>query len=85
MITEQNYEIVYDPPPDGNCQLSALAFALAHIGIFRSAQTLREDVIRYLRAHHRIPEGSRIQDFLSIDLDQYIRSMSRNGAYGNEH
>ena len=30
---KQGYNVVYDPPGDGNCQFSALCFALTNIGL----------------------------------------------------
>ena len=30
---KQGYNVVYDPPGDGNCQFSALRFALTNIGL----------------------------------------------------
>ena len=44
-FTEQCYNVVHDPPGDGNCQFSALRFALRNIGLHRSPETLRREVV----------------------------------------
>ena len=69
---------MYDPPGDGNCQFSVLALALGHFGIFRSAHTLRNDVIRYLRVNDKISDGLRVKDFLLMGWEEYITLMSRD-------
>ena len=38
--TDQEYQILYDPSGDGNCQFSALVFVLRNMGIYRSPITL---------------------------------------------
>ena len=50
-FTEQGYIIVYDPPGDGNRQFSALCFALRNIGLHRSPETLRREVVQYLNSN----------------------------------
>ena len=47
-FTDQGYNVVYDPPGDGNCQFSALCFALRNIGLHRSPEYLRIEVVQYL-------------------------------------
>lgn len=83
-ITAQGYEIIHDPPGDGNCQFSAIAFALTSFGIYRSAETLRVEVIEYLRQHSTLPDGYPIGRFLDVPWEQYVDGMSRDGAYGDE-
>ena len=48
---EQGYNVIYDPPGDGNFQSSTLCFALRNIGLHRSPETLRRDVIQYLNSN----------------------------------
>ena len=48
---EQGYNVVYDPPGDGNFQSSTLCFALRNIGLHRSPETLRRNVIQYLNSN----------------------------------
>ena len=47
---KQGY-VVYDPPGDGNCQFSALCFALRNIGSHRSPETLRREIVQYLKSN----------------------------------
>ena len=48
-LTEQGYSMTFNPSKDGNCQFSALAYALSKYGIFHSPTTLRYEVVEYLR------------------------------------
>ena len=41
----EKYEIVFDPPKDGNCQFSAVANQLSLIGIVETPESLRFQVI----------------------------------------
>ena len=63
-LTDQGCDVVYDPPGDGNFQFSALAFVLPYANICKSAQTLRNDVIKYLREHGRLPDGYPMELFM---------------------
>ena len=83
-LTDQGYDVIYDPPGDGNCQFSALAFVLPYANIYRSAQTLRNDVIKYLREHDRLPDGYPMELFMDMSWNQYINEMSTDGTYGDE-
>ena len=56
-ITEQRYEVSFDPPADGNCQFFAVAYASKNLEIFRSAVTIRNGVINYLNANDILPDG----------------------------
>ena len=56
-ITDQRYEVLYDPPGDDNCQFSSVAFALRDLHIFRSAETLRNEVASYLNTHDYSSDG----------------------------
>ena len=41
--------IAFNPAGDGNCQFSALCLWLRRIGIERSSETLREEIVKYLK------------------------------------
>ena len=83
-ITDRGSDLIFDPPGDGNCQFSALAFALSQVNIYRSAETLRSDVITYLREHDQLPDGYPIQKFLvDMSWEEYL-NMSTDGIYGDE-
>ena len=40
--TEQGCKVLYDPPADGNCQFSMVAYALGNLEMFRSAVAGKE-------------------------------------------
>ena len=50
-ITEQGYEVLNDPPSDGNYQFSAVAYTSRKLGIFKSAVTLKNEVTNYLNTN----------------------------------
>jgi len=41
--------ILLNPPEDGNCQFAALAHQLNTLGIFRSPETKRKEIVDYLQ------------------------------------
>lgn len=55
--------IAFDPPKDGNCQFSALCFFLRSIGIERSPETLRREIVKYLRENPNDSEGFPLELF----------------------
>ena len=71
-ITEQGYEVLYDPPADGNCQFSVVAYALRNLKIFRSAATLRNEVINYVNTNDISPDGFPVELFAGIPWSQYF-------------
>ena len=56
LITEQDYNMTFNPSKYGNCHFSALAHALNEYGIFCSPTTLRYEV-EYLRNNPHNVEG----------------------------
>ena len=81
-ITDQGYIVTYDAPGDGNCQFSALCDSLLNFGIFRSPQTLREEIVNYLVSVESI-NGDVVRDFPNIPWDDYIQQMDIEGTYGD--
>ena len=83
-MTDQGCEVLYDPPGDGNCQFSSVAFALRDLHIFRSAETLRNEVVSYRNTHDYSSDGIPLELFGGIPQSQYITEMARSGTYGDE-
>ena len=44
----QGFDISFNPAGDGNCQFAAVAHAFQDVGIYRSNETLRREVVQYL-------------------------------------
>ena len=53
------------------------------IGIFRLAETLREEIVSYLESHPNSPDGTPMELFAGIPWDQYLGLMVRDGTYGD--
>ena len=83
-MTDQGYEVLYDPPGDGNCQFCYVAFALRDLHIFRPAETLRNEIVSYLNTHDYFSDGIPLELFVGIPWSQYITEMARSGTYGDE-
>ena len=64
-IEDQGYKIAYNPPGDGNCQFSALSHQLQKLGIFRSAETMREEIVDYLESNPYDNEGFPLLEHLA--------------------
>lgn len=76
--------VQFDPAPDGNCQFSAMADQLASLGIFRSAATLRDEIVQNLRSNPFTINGTPLSHYVDgNDWDAYLDSMSPCGTYGD--
>lgn len=56
-IEDQGFELVYDPPGDGNCQFAALSHQVKKLGILRSAETTRKEIAAYLESNPNDSNG----------------------------
>lgn len=50
-LTSAHFYISYDPPGDGNCQFSVVCECIRNIGLYRAVETLREEIVEYLKDH----------------------------------
>ena len=80
-VMKQGY-VVYDPPGDGNCQFSALCFALTNIGLHWSPETLRWEVVQYLNSND-MTNGIPLAFFARVLLEQYLQECTWM-VYSNE-
>ena len=80
---DQGYVIEHDPPGDENCQFSAICFGSSQMEIFRSAETLRSDVVNDLRNIDKM-NGAQIDLFAEVPIEQYLYEMSLEGTCGDE-
>lgn len=58
IIEHQGFQVTYNPPRDGNCQFAALAHQLNTLGIFRSPETMRKEIVDYLQNNQVDNDGS---------------------------
>ena len=80
---DQGYDVVFNPPGDGNCQFSALAHLFQTVGVFRSEESLRREIVRYLTENPNTQDEFPIELFAGIPWPQYLASMAQNGTYGD--
>lgn len=78
--------IIFNPIGNGNCQFSAVTHLLRNLGIFRSEETLRNEVVEFLRQNQVLGSGQ-LGDFWSNSLlespDTYLTRMAREFEYGD--
>ena len=88
VIEDQGFEIVFNPPGDGNCQFGALAHQLSLVGIYRSPETMREEIVRYLETNAVDKDGfpllEMIPDNEFSSWNDYVEYMARNHTYGDQ-
>ena len=53
----QGYTIAYNPSGDVDCQFSALFYFLQRIGVYRSANIIRREIVQYLSENPNNSEG----------------------------
>ena len=75
---------MYNPPGDGNCHFGALCFWLNRLGIHRSAETVREEIIKYLTNNPNNSEGMPLELFAATPWAEYLHSMAMNCTYGDQ-
>ena len=82
---DQGYEVSFKPGGDGNCQFAALSstWFLRHLGILRSEETLRKEIVDYLNNNPLAQDGFPLELFVGVPWSQYLPNMSHNGAYGD--
>ena len=51
IIEDQGFVITYNPPGNGGCQFAALTHHLSGLGILRSPETLRDEIVEYLESN----------------------------------
>ena len=64
IIEDQGFDIDYNPPGDGSCQFAAGAHKLSALGIFRSPETMREEIVSYLENNAVNDERFPLLEFL---------------------
>ena len=69
---EQSYSVSFDPPGDKNCQFHAIAHALSRYGIYRSAQSLRADIVRHLENNPNDHDGMPLELFMGMPFSDYV-------------
>jgi len=72
--------INFNPPGDGNCQFAAVAYQLQNFGIYRSARTLRDEVVSFM-----VQNKSTYKDkfVCCTDWSTYMKDMRCDGTFGN--
>ena len=60
----QGLSLRLDSRPDGNCQFEAMTDQLRLVGIYRSAETLRCDIVNDLVNHPFAPDGSPFASYI---------------------
>ena len=83
MQSKIHFLISVDLPKDGNCQFSAVCHELMKMGIFRSAETLRKEIVLFLESNPNSADGTPLEFFSRVPWTQYLQSMARNGTYGD--
>ena len=76
---------IFNPAPDGNCQFAAIAYAIQQLGIYRSADTLRSEVIEYLMRDRYVGIQNSVlwTEAIGEDENEYITRMSQNAEFGD--
>ena len=76
-LNSAHYVISYNPPGDGNCQFSVICECIRNIGLNRSVETGRKDVVDYLT------NNPHYQNFTELDWTSYVMEMAQDGTFGD--
>lgn len=86
-IDDQGFELVYNPPGDGNWQFAALSHQVRKLGILRSPETMRKEIVTYLESNPYDSTGFPLLEHLADEFDSwndYINHMAWDGSYGDQ-
>ena len=84
VLSRFGFSIRLDPTPNGDCQFSAVADQHETIGVHRSAETLRQEVVSDLRRNPILHDGTPLDNFVGRNnLLAYLMSMSHSGTFGD--
>ena len=83
-LMRQGFDLTFNPPPDGNCQFSTIVYRLQSIGICRSVEKLRLEVVSHLIKNPVFDGTNFIPDFLDMGWDDYLREMQSDGTFDDE-
>ena len=88
IIEHWGFQILYNPPGDGNCQFAALAHHLNTLGIFRSPETMHEEIVDYLQNKPVDNDGFPLLQHL-VDSEfpswqEYLQYMARKNTFGDK-
>ena len=86
IIEDQGHKLVYNPPGTGNCQFAALAYHLSSLGILRSPETMREEIVKYLETNPLDEDGFPLYEWVPYfdSWPQYLTHMTQDHTYGDQ-
>ena len=83
VFEDQSYTIAYNPSIDGDCQFSALSYFFQRIGVYRSANIIRQEIVQYLSENPNNSERQPLEYFTGLPWPRYLHNMALSGTYGD--
>ena len=77
------YTIAYNTSGDGDCQFSAFSYFLQRIGVYRSANIIRPEIVQYLSQNPNNSEGQPLEYFAGLPWFRYLHNRAQSGTYGD--
>ena len=74
---DQGYTIAYNPSGDRDCQFSALSYFLQRIGVYRSGNIIRKEIVQYLSENPNNSEGQPLEYFAGLPWSRYLHNMAQ--------
>ena len=79
LFQDSGFQVRLNPVGDGNCQFGAFSDQLREVlGIEHSAQSLRREVVKYLRQIN-----NRIAPFVEGNINTYLQGMAEESTFGD--
>ena len=66
-IEDQGFKLLYNPPGGGNCQFAALLHQAKRMGTLRSPETMRKEIVEYLKSNPFDSNGFPLLEHLAND------------------
>ena len=81
---DQGFAISFNPAGDGSCQFAAVVHALQDVGIYRSNETLRREIVQCLSDNPNAADGSPLELFAAMPWAEYLNTTATNSTYGDQ-
>ena len=66
-IEDQGFKLVYNSLGDGNCQFAGLSHQAKRLAILRSPETMRKEIVEYLKSNPYDSDGFPLLEHLADD------------------
>ena len=80
---DHDYTNAYNPSSERDCQFSDFSYFLPRIGVYRSINIIRREIVQYLSENPNNCEGQLLEYCAGLPWSKYLHNMAQSGRYGD--